>query len=1392
MPVLNDYLNQRYGGFTNQGVAENRIDTWGPLARYNATSVSRGRMGRAVVPEAVADLPTGNSIEQYFAQQSIEKQNEGGGEWPIFGPVLRAGKVALDALSAGEYAVASTIREIVDQKRQSDDVNPVNAFFKGLAAGFSSDEEYKTTMYDVLTSMGWDPDTTSGKVGKAMLGFGLSMAVDPLSYTGLGALKTARAGRFATKDVKGVIDELAAYMPASLKRASAGDQYFNKAVGQPILDHFKKFRRESTVGLSETERMLKGVEHDKHAIEDTFLSAVPLGTDTWQEAYKLKERTIGGKVINLVDETLNFLGKPLTDANKEWWITKGGKTAFDPGGVVIGIPFTEFEGHLWPNKDIFGPKYLGAIGGFLATAVRKGIPFAERGEKALKGTSLYKAFDASMESMKQRFQSMRGESATERLMQGELKVINKRVSSDARLIAAGAVTVDATPTATRFGPTKMTIGKGGKDVLTPGEDKLVNQLLFDIRHHFKEGAMNDLPAWLKKVLIDQPDIAFKQRAKNLNVPLNQKTVDRMAAAIGNARSIDDQVLKIGHSIGKPIDPVEFHYPFYSAVDVEGSRKFFHDRTGKGIPLDDPATHQSLTGGMRFHEIMARKIGFGQGEIAAHPLDSFRETIERQVTIALRDAAYSDTFSKFGGMNMLHGSMVSGKGAKEFDPFVKEYNAATRAKGGTQLNYMLAETSKGKYAGMSKEKGPMQLWQELRRATTKKDVTKAISDMEVPKGITDANLLDIRKDWESTKSLLEKEISAGATSKSPVLQEMRDMEAPFFNSLAVSKMETLLKNSNDNITRQIASVDIATGKPVGTAADIAAQGKVGDQLQRLANDVTKRAKSLGVERHLPALLEKIGFTGDATKANIAELTRLSSVLRSEKPNRWIQDLLRPGSDFVNPTQLAKIKIKQIGNPSKMVPITDYVMDPKIIHEMQQYISPQNMGEMAGAAYKVLGFATNNLKKLLTGAVIPGVIRPAFHIRNFLDQGFKRTFGLSAEAGLAKPENIVSTIKMMLGKSGSREFYMKGSPMSYEGMLQQFETLTTYNQKWMDLGAEASDVEDMLKVFSTEGATNYALKRQAFLAKFEKLSAAKKALDPNTAGSLIDNFFVIESMLAQSDRGIPFAQAAENVRRSLFDYSNLTDFEKKLSSLVMFYGFQRQALPFVLRQLAEKPVLFNAMARVRDLNWDSPQEEALVPPWVKDYPHIRMEAADGKIKVASLRNMFTLDSMADLFPMGVKEFVAKLNPMITLPVELAVGRDIYMNQDLKEVKYIKEAMSKVPEWIPFLNARTVNAADGKDYFAVDAYPWHIMRRTWFSRMFRDADNLAKTVSGDITTWQSLMNFSLGVKLYEYDIEKQMSFLQMDANKAKSAYDSALRKGDRLAATRILDELRKYTRE
>jgi hypothetical protein len=244
--------------------------------------------------------------------------------------------------------------------------------------------------------------------------------------------------------------------------------------------------------------------------------------------------------------------------------------------------------------------------------------------------------------------------------------------------------------------------------------------------------------------------------------------------------------------------------------------------------------------------------------------------------------------------------------------------------------------------------------------------------------------------------------------------------------------------------------------------------------------------------------------------------------------------------------------------------------------------------------------------------------------------------------------------------------------------------------------------------------------------------------------------------------------------------------------MFYGFQRQALPWVLRQLAEKPVLFNAMARVRDLNWDSPQEEALVPPWVKDYPHIRMEAADGKIKVASLRNMFTLDSMADLFPMGVKEFVAKLNPMITLPVELAIGRDIYMNQDLKEVKYIKEAMSKVPEWIPFLNARTVNAADGKDYFAVDAYPWHIMRRTWFSRMFRDADNLAKTVSGDITTWQALMNFSLGVKLYEYDIEKQMSFLQMDANKAKSAYDLALRKGDRLAATRILDELRKYTRE
>jgi hypothetical protein len=904
--------------------------------------------------------------------------------------------------------------------------------------------------------------------------------------------------------------------------------------------------------------------------------------------------------------------------------------------------------------------------------------------------------------------------------------------------------------------------------------------------------MNDLPRWLKKVLVDQPDIPFKQLAKNLNVPLNQRTIDRLVSVIGNAREIDDQVLKMGLSIGKKIDPIEYHYPIYTTTDKDGATKFFAEKSRKGIPLDDPATHQSLTSGMRFHEIKARKIGYGQGEIAAHPIDSFRETIKRQATISLRDVYLHHAFNKFSSINLRHAMMATGEGGKVFDPFAKEVIAKAGSKVGLPYHEMIASTSEGKYAGLSKEKGPVKLWQELRRATTKQDVTKAISDMEIPKGITDANLLDIRKDWESTKTMLEEQIMAGSTGKSTVLQEMRDMEAPFFNSLSLSKMDTLLKNSNANITRQLASVDITTGKQIGTAAEIAEQGKVGAQLKTLADDVIKRSKVLGVERHLPALLEKIGFTGDATKATITDLTRLKSVLRSEKPARWIQDILRPGTDFVKPTQLAKINVRQIGNPSKLVPITDYVMDPKIIHEMQQYISPKQMGELSGAAYKMLGFATNNLKKLLTGAIIPGVARPAFFVRNFLDQGAKRMLGLTSEVGLAKHENLMQAIDIMFGKSGSRDFYLRGAPMSYDGIRQIAETLPSYNQKWMSLGSEASGIEDLIREFSTSGATNYALKRQAFLAKFEKLAAVKKAIDPETIGSLSDNLFVVESLLAHSDRGIPFAQAAENIRRHLFDYSNLTATEKGISSLVMFYGFQRQALPWVLTQLAERPIWFNGMARVRDMNWDSPQEEALVPPWVKDYPHIRMEAAEGKIKVASLRNMFTLDSMADMFPMGVKEFVAKLNPMITLPVELIIGKDIYMNQDLKEVKYIKEAMSKVPEWIPFLNARTVNAADGKDYFAVDAYPWHIMRRTWFSRMFRDADTLAKTVSGDINTWQSLMNFSLGVKLYEYDIEKQMSFLQMDANKAKSAYDSALRKGDRLAATRILDELRKYTRE
>ena len=140
---------------------------------------------RSYLPEAVP----WTEFEQAYIQKKAAP--EPGVELPLIGRVPGLWRI-LQILSAGEYGVANALKSIVRSQQYEGEDDPFTAFWKGFRSAWTDERKYNVTFSDVLTELGWDPQTTSEKVAKGVVGFLGSVLIDPISYLGCQGLKARR------------------------------------------------------------------------------------------------------------------------------------------------------------------------------------------------------------------------------------------------------------------------------------------------------------------------------------------------------------------------------------------------------------------------------------------------------------------------------------------------------------------------------------------------------------------------------------------------------------------------------------------------------------------------------------------------------------------------------------------------------------------------------------------------------------------------------------------------------------------------------------------------------------------------------------------------------------------------------------------------------------------------------------------------------------------------------------------------------------------------------------------------------------------------------------------------------------------------------------------------
>lgn len=215
-----------------------------------------------------------------------------------------------DFLSIPLYTTAGFVKGLTDGA-DKDSVNPFEGAWRGFKSGFTGDEKGRYTYSKVMQGVGWQPTSMGGKVAQGVLGFGLDVLLDPLTYLsgGTSALVrgTGRAGVAMTHTkpfVKSVVEEYGLHHLDDLDNIDAdklADEVYQKV--------FNEF---SGRGLSVAKDIAKSKADDVYRTFDAFDN----GLDIDRAKEIIKARMVNRGVTLTDDEILSDAEKFVSKFNK--------------------------------------------------------------------------------------------------------------------------------------------------------------------------------------------------------------------------------------------------------------------------------------------------------------------------------------------------------------------------------------------------------------------------------------------------------------------------------------------------------------------------------------------------------------------------------------------------------------------------------------------------------------------------------------------------------------------------------------------------------------------------------------------------------------------------------------------------------------------------------------------------------------------------------------------------------------------------------------------------------------------------------------------------------------------------------------------------------------------
>lgn len=410
-------------------------------------------------------------------------------------------------------------------------------------------------------------------------------------------------------------------------------------------------------------------------------------------------------------------------------------------------------------------------------------------------------------------------------------------------------------------------------------------------------------------------------------------------------------------------------------------------------------------------------------------------------------------------------------------------------------------------------------------------------------------------------------------------------------------------------------------------------------------------------------------------------------------------------------------------------------------------------------------------------------PSFHVRNMLDAVTRTFFAIGVKA--LSPTRNMKMWQLMSGSEG--EMVINGVKYRHELLrhwINKAGLQVDFSAKIGEVRVGLPDTADVLSDAFRVGSSNYV---------FRKLADGNEVLR-NFAGKG-DNVMRASIFLEGLERGMSPGGAAQWTQKFMFDYAyGLTPFERDvMRRLFPFYTFMRFNIPLATELMLKQPRIITTLGKAETMmGTDDRELEKMLPSYIRDAWNFRIVREGSTIKTYQGRDMLALEDLgfitSPLFwkeqsATGVMfEILSRMNPILKVPVELAVGRNFYYDKAIEEEETVDYVLA-VPGLKTWLEARDVIVGD-KQYVRVNGDRWHMLNQLHLGRIYRTISDMFDGTSGE-GVWR-FSPFLTGIRQTSVDLRRRHEHLIMAANFRQGDITRALQEGDWRTAERLATEL------